>query len=46
MVQTKQIELAINSNTTKYQMQINAYVTGHEQSMFYDSKTQLKQFND
>ena len=46
MVQTIEIELSINSNTTRSQIQINAYVTGHVQGIFYDSKTQLTQIND
>ena len=46
MVQTIEIELSINSNTTRSQIQINAYVTGHVQGMFNDSKTQLIKFTD
>ena len=46
MVQTIEIELSINSSTTMSQMQINVYVTGHVQNMFYDSKTQLIKFTD
>ena len=41
MVQTIEIELFINSNTTTSQIKIYAYVTGHAQGMFCDSKTQL-----
>ena len=46
MEQIIQIELSINSNTTRSQIQLNAYITGHLQGMFYDSKTQLIQFTD
>ena len=46
MVQTIEIELSINSNTTRSQISTNAYVTGHVQGMFYDSKTQLIKFTD
>ena len=46
MLQTIQIELSINSNTTRSQTEINAYVTGHVQGMFFGSKTQLIQFTD
>ena len=46
MVQRTEIELSINSNTTRSQIKINDYVTGHVQGMFYDSKTQLIQFTD
>ena len=46
MLQRTQIELSINSNTTRSQIQINAYVTGHVQGMFYDSKTRLIKFTD
>ena len=46
MVQIVEIEFSINSNTTRSQIQINAYVTGHVQDMFYDSKTQLIKFTD
>ena len=45
-VQTIEIELSINSNTTRSQIEIDAYVTGHVQGMFYDSKTQLIKFTD
>ena len=41
MVQTAQIELSINSNATRSQILINAYVTGHLRDMFYDPKTQF-----
>ena len=44
MVQTVQIEHSIKSNTTRSQIQINAYVTGHLRDMFYDSKTESIQF--
>ena len=46
MVQTIEIELFINSNTTTSQIKIYPYVTGHAQGMFYDSKTQLIKFTD
>ena len=46
MVQILQIELSITSNTTRSQIQINAYVAGHLQDMLYNSKTQLIQFTD
>ena len=46
MEQIIQIELSVNSNTTRSQKQLNAYITGHLQGMFYDSKTQLIQFTD
>ena len=46
MVQTVQRELSINSNTTRSQIQINAYNTGHLRDMFYVSKSQLIQFPD
>ena len=46
MVQTIEIELFINSNTTTSQIKIYAYVTGHAQGMFCDSKTQLIKFTD
>ena len=46
MVQTIEIELSMNSNTTTSQTQINAYVTGHVGGMFYGSKTQLIKFTD
>ena len=46
MVQTIEIELSMNSNTTTSQIQINAHVTGHVQGMFYGSKTQLIKFTD
>ena len=46
MEQIIQIELSVNSNTTRSQIQLNAYITGHLQGMFYDSKTQLIQFTD
>ena len=29
IVQTVQIELSINSNTTRSQIEIDAYITGH-----------------
>ena len=45
MVQTVQIELSINSNTTRSLIKINAYVSGHLRDMFYDSKTQLIRLN-
>ena len=41
MVQTVQLELSINSNATRSQILINAYVTGHLRDMFYDPKTQF-----
>ena len=44
MVQTIQIEHSIKSNTTRSQIQINAYVTGHLRDMLYDSKTEFIQF--
>ena len=43
MVQTIEIEVSINSNTTRSKIQINAYVTGHVQGL---SKTQLIQITD
>ena len=46
MVETIQTELSINSNTARSQIKLNVYVSGHVQSMFYDSKTQLTQFTD
>ena len=46
MVQTIEIELSINSSTTMSQIQINAYVTGHVQGMFYGTKSQLIKFTD
>ena len=39
MVQTVQIELSIYSSSTRSQIWINAYVTGHLWDIFYDSKT-------
>ena len=36
----------LNSNTTRSQIWIHAYVTGHLQNMFYNWKTQLMQFTD
>ena len=41
----KEIELSINSNTERSQIWINAYISQHLCDMFYDSKTQLIQFN-
>ena len=46
MVQKIQTELSINSNPARSQIQTKAYITGHLQDMFYDSKTQLIQFTD
>ena len=46
LTQTAQIELSINRNTKRSQMQINAYVSAHLRDMFYDSKIQLVQFTD
>ena len=46
MAQTIEIELSVYSNTTRSQIKINAYVTGHVQGTFYDSKIQLIKFTD
>ena len=46
IVQKAQIELSINSNTKRSQIEINVYVSGHLRDMFFDSKTQLIQFTD
>ena len=46
MEQTVQIELPINSNTTRPQISINTHVNGHLQDMFYDSKAELIQFTE
>ena len=46
MVQTVQIELSRNRNTTRSQICINAYITGHLRDTFYNSKTQFIQFTD
>ena len=46
MVKTVQIELSINSNTIRPQIQINTNITGHLRDMLYDSKYQLIKFTD
>ena len=46
LTQTAKIELSINRNTKRSQMQINAYVSAHLRDMFYDSKIQLVKFTD
>ena len=46
MVQTVQIELFINSKTTRSRILIHAYITRHLGDMFCDSKTQFIQFTD
>ena len=46
MEQTVQIELSINSNTTRFQLQSNAYITEHLRDMICDSKSQLTQFTN
>ena len=46
MVQTIEIELSINSNTKRSLIYIKAYITGHVQGMFSDSKTPVIQITD